>query len=184
MRGDSENRADAAATILRWLIGDDRVPVHTENPAELVDGFGDVVRSQDQIAAILVLASAGHEGATTSGRDVNADRTPGGALSRTATTSTGWRRRLPGSSASGPRAPITHSRPRELTTRDLKAERVHAEEVIEQARNTGMIGRLPPPSFGEGVKLTITWLLGASTTPPVDRAGRGHCTSAGELHAV
>jgi hypothetical protein len=41
LRGDRENRADAAATILRWLIGDDdRVPVRGENPGELVGGFG------------------------------------------------------------------------------------------------------------------------------------------------
>jgi hypothetical protein len=40
---------------------------------------------------------------------------------------------------------ITRSRPPELTTKDLKAERVHAEDVIEQASNPGMIGRLERP---------------------------------------
>jgi len=51
-RGDQENRADAAAIILRWLIGDDdHVPIRAENPGELVGGFGDVVRSPEQIAA-------------------------------------------------------------------------------------------------------------------------------------
>ena len=49
---------------------------------------------------------------------------------------------------------------RELTTRDLKAERVHAEDVIDQARNPGMADRLPPPWYGKGVKFTIAWLLG------------------------
>src|ERR1017187_2356534 len=51
LRGDVEGRADAAATILRWLIGDDdHVPVAGENTGELVGGFGDAVRSQHQIA--------------------------------------------------------------------------------------------------------------------------------------
>ena len=53
LRGDRENRADAAAIILRWLIGaDDHVPVRCENPGELVGGFGDVIRSREQIAEI------------------------------------------------------------------------------------------------------------------------------------
>jgi hypothetical protein len=44
LRGDRENRADAAASILRWLIGaDDHIPVRCENPGELVGGFGGVV---------------------------------------------------------------------------------------------------------------------------------------------
>ena len=56
-RGDRANRADSAATILRWLIGDDdQVPVRGENLGELVGGFGDVVRSATQIASILALA--------------------------------------------------------------------------------------------------------------------------------
>ena len=60
LRGDQDNRADAAAIILRWLIGDDdHVPVEAENPGELVGGFGDVVRSPEQIAGILALAAEG-----------------------------------------------------------------------------------------------------------------------------
>lgn len=56
--GARENRADAAATVLRWLIGDDdRVPVRCENPGELVGGFGDVVHSREQIAAVLAFAT-------------------------------------------------------------------------------------------------------------------------------
>ena len=74
LRGDQENRADAAATILRWLIGDDdRVPVRIGNPGKLVDGFGDVVRSPDQITAMLALAAQGQERAAAHGRDVDAD---------------------------------------------------------------------------------------------------------------
>ena len=81
-------------------------------------------------------------------------------------------------------APITRRRSRGLTTRDLKTERVHAEDVIEQARNPGMVGRLPSPWYGEGVKLSITWLLGDSTAPPIDPAGRGLYAQGSELPAV
>jgi hypothetical protein len=56
LRGDRENRADGAATVLRWLIGDDdHVPVRGENPGEVVGGFGDIVRSPDQIAHVLAV---------------------------------------------------------------------------------------------------------------------------------
>ena len=48
-------------------------PVRGENPGELVDGFGDVVRSPDQIAAILALAAEGQEQGAPHARDVNAD---------------------------------------------------------------------------------------------------------------
>jgi hypothetical protein len=59
-RDEDQNRADAAATILRWLIGDDdHVPVRTESPGELVGGFGHIVRSPVQIAGILSMAVQG-----------------------------------------------------------------------------------------------------------------------------
>jgi hypothetical protein len=70
-------------------------------------------------------------------------------------------------------SPITRAHSRELTTRDLKVERVHAQDVIEQARYPWMADRMPPLWYGEGVKFTITWLLGDWTAPPVDPAGRG-----------
>src|ERR1022692_3489516 len=73
-RGDLKDRADAAATILRWLIGDDdRIPVAGENTGELVGGFGDVVRSQHQIARVLALAMEGQRQAAARGRDTSAD---------------------------------------------------------------------------------------------------------------
>ena len=73
-RGDRENRADGAATILRWLIGDDdHVPVRGENRGELVGGFGDVVRSPAQIASILALARDRQQRAGATGRDLDAD---------------------------------------------------------------------------------------------------------------
>jgi hypothetical protein len=73
-RGDHENRADSAATILRWLIGDDdQVPVRGENRGELAGGFGDVVRSATQIASILALARDRQQRAGATGRDLDAD---------------------------------------------------------------------------------------------------------------
>ena len=185
LRGDRENRADAAATILRWLIGDDdRVPVRGENPGELVDGFGDVVRSPEQIAAILALAAEGQERAAARGRDIDADPDDRQFARQDADYLDGVAATLAWVLGERPEAPITRSRPRELTTRDLKAERVHAEDVIDQARNPGMIGRLPPPCYGEGVKFTITWLLGDSIAPPIDPAGRGPYDKASELPAM
>jgi len=70
-------------------------------------------------------------------------------------------------------SPVIRAHARELTTRDLKMERVHAEDVIEQSRYPWMADRLPPLWYGEGVKFGINWLLGDSTAPPVDAAGRG-----------
>ena len=70
-------------------------------------------------------------------------------------------------------APITRGQPRELTTRNLKAERVHANDVIEQARHPWMANRGQAPRYGEGVKSTITWLLGDSTVSPADTGGQG-----------
>ena len=73
LRGDKENRADAAATVMRWLIGDDdHVPVRSENRGALVGGFGDVVRSPEQITAALVLAAEGQQRAAAQGRDLDA----------------------------------------------------------------------------------------------------------------
>ncbi len=63
-------------------------------------------------------------------------------------------------------------------------QRVHAEDVIEQSRYPWMAGRLPPLWYGEGVKFTITWLLGDWTAPPVDPAGRGPYAQASELPAL
>ena len=184
-RGDQENRADAAAIILRWLIGDDdHVPVEAKNPGELVGGFGDVVRSPEQIAGILALAAEGVQRAAAQGRDLDA-----GADARAfARQDTGY---LNGVMATlawilGERAgsPVARAHSRELTTRDLKMERVRAEDVIEQSRYPWMADRLPPLWYGEGVKFTITWLLGDWTAPPVDPAGRGPYAQGSELPAM
>jgi hypothetical protein len=65
-------------------------------------------------------------------------------------------------------APMTRTRSWDITTRILKMERVQAQHVIEQATQPWMTSQLPPPSYGEGVKLAITWLLGDSTSLPID----------------
>ena len=185
LRGDQENRADAAAAILRWLIGDDdHLPVRGENRGELVGGFGDVVRSPEQIAGTLALAAEGLRQTAAQGGDLDAGpdarafaRQDAGYLDGVMAT-LAW--------VLGERAgsPITRTHSRELTTRDLKVERVHAEDVIEQARQPWMTDRLPPLWYGDGVKFTITWLLGDSTAPPVDTAGRGPYSQDSELPAL
>ena len=185
LRGDREDRADAAAAILRWLIGeDDHVPVSGNDRGALVGGFGDVVRSRQQIADVLAAAVKGQQRATVVARnsDVGLDTRRcsqqdvgylGGVVATLA-----W---VLGEQAE---APVTRRRPAELTTRDLKAERIHAEDVIEQARNPGTAGRLPPRWYGEGVKFSITWLLGDWIAPPVDPAGRGLYSRGSELPVI
>jgi hypothetical protein len=129
--------------------------------------------SRQAIAAILALAAQGQQRAAAHGSDADADLGSRRLAQQDADYLAGVAATLAWVLGERLEAPITRSRPLELTTRDLKSERVHAEDVIEQARNPGMIGQLPPPWYGEGVKLTITWLLGDSMAAPVDPAGRG-----------
>lgn len=174
LRGDRANRADAAAAILHWLIGDDdSVPVLTSNPGELVGGWGDIVRSPSQIAAILALVAEGQHAAAAESRDIYASPEDRRFAQQDAGYLDGVAATLAWVLGHRPAAPITTARPPKITTKDLKTERVHAEDVIEQARYPWMADRLPSPWYGEGVKLTITWLLGDSTTSPADPAGRG-----------
>ena len=174
LRGDRENRADAAATVLRWLIGDDdHVPVRCENRGALVGCFGDVVRSPAQIAGILAVAVEGQRRAAARALDIDADPGDRRFARQDSEYLDGVVATLAWVLGDRPETPITRAHPRELTTRDLKVERVHAEDVIEQARYPWMADRLPPPWYGEGVKHSITWLLGDSIAPPVDPAGRG-----------
>ena len=190
LRSDRENRADAAATILRWLIGDDdHVPVRGENRGELVGGFGDIVRSPEQIAHILALATDGQQRVSGKGRDTDADPSDRQLARQKADYLGGVAATLAWVLGERPESPITRIHPRELTTRDLKAERVHAKDTIGQARHPWMADRLPSLWYGEGVKFTITWLLGDSTAPPVDPAwqrgaGRGPYGRDSELAAM
>jgi hypothetical protein len=174
LRRDRENRADAAATILRWLIGDDdHVPVSGENPGELVGGFGDVVRTPDHIASILALAGDRQRRAAAKSADIDRDPDIRQFAQQDADYLDGVVATLEWVLGQRTEAPITRGQPRELTTRNLKAERVHANDVIEQARHPWMANRRQAPRYGEGVKCTITWLLGDSTISPADAGGQG-----------
>ena len=136
LRGERENRADGAASVLRWLIGaDDRVPVRGRNRGELVGGSGDVVRSADQIAEVLDSASRRRQ---TDLQD--ADYLDG--VIETLEWVLGER----------PRAMLSGQRCWPVTAAELKQERLHAEDAADQGC--------------AGVKLTVTWLLGEITGLP------------------
>lgn len=172
LRGDCENRADAAATILRWLIGnDDHVPVRGDNLGELVGGFGDVVRSRQQITDVLAVAVQGQRRAAAMARNIDAAPPTRQFAKQDADYLDGVAATLAWVLGERAEAPITARPSGDLTNRDLKIERVYAEDIINQARSPGLIGQPPSPEYGEGVKLTITWLLGDSTTRPVASAG-------------
>lgn len=166
LRGDQEGRADAAATILRWLIGeDDHVPVRAENPGELVGGFGPIVRSRDQITDIVALASARRSSAAVRRRNLDTD--PGDRLRAQqeadyvdgVIATLNW---VLGKSD----APITHAPSRELARRNFKVEILYADDCILQAKDSWIAERLPSPSYSRGVKAIMSWLLGDSRTPP------------------
>jgi hypothetical protein len=185
LRGDRENRADAAAVILHWLIGDDdHIPVRGENLGKLVGGFGDVVRSLVQIADFLEVAIQGERRAAAISRDTGAEPDDRQSARQDAHYLDGVAATLAWVLGERTEAPVTHRRSCDLTTRDLKTERTHAEDVIESARNPGAADLLPPPSYGEGVKFSITWLLGDSIAPPIDPAGRGPYGHGSDLPAM
>jgi hypothetical protein len=147
--------ADGAAIVLRWLIGeDDGVPVLGPNRGELVGGFGDVVRSLDQIREAVDTLAA-RQGRT-SGAGIEVQLNDADYLSGVTATL-----RWVGHKHAA--APISGLRTIEVTARDLKVERLHAEDVIEQLGNQGA-GELLPRSYGVGVVSAVNWLLGDSTT--------------------
>lgn len=178
LRDEEHDRADAAATILRWLIGDDdHVPVRTDSPGELVGGFGHVVRSQAQITATLSLAAQTQQRAAAQDRDLDSDPN-GRRLARGEVDYLGGvAATLQWILGEQTEAPISHQQARDLTTRELKRERVRADDVIEQARYPWMADQLSAPCYGEGVKHTISWLLGDTTTPPIEPQATDPTTS-------
>jgi hypothetical protein len=185
LRDEEQDRADAAATILRWLIGDDdHVPVRTDSPGELVGGFGHVVRSAAQMASVQALAIEGQQEAATSGRDLSSDPVSHGYAGQEVDYLEGVAATLAWVIGERPGAPISHDWARPLTTRDLKRERVRADDVIEQAGHPWMVERRPSSWYGEGVRFTISLLLGDLTAPPVDPAGHGPYDPASELLAM
>ncbi len=119
LNGEREGRADGAATVLRWLIGDeDHLPVRGPDRGELVGGFGEVVRSPAEIEARLATVSS-HNQVTRIAPDDSDYRAGVVATLR-------W---LMSRQVS---APISGTLTPELTTRDLKLERLHGQDLTER----------------------------------------------------
>jgi hypothetical protein len=119
-RGDRENRADAAAIVLSWLIGvDDRVPVGCENPGELVGGFGDVVRSRKQLVTIAVQAVRAQHRAAAKSPDAGADPGDRELAAQDPDYLDGVVMTLSWVLGERAEAPITQAQPGELTARAL-----------------------------------------------------------------
>jgi hypothetical protein len=166
LSGERENRADAAATVLRWLIGqDDRVPVQCENHGELVGGFGDIVRSREQIAEILAAAIKGQLRAGAVSRRANAVPERRQCVIQDADYLSGVIETLGWIIGERVEAPITQTRSCNPTIKEIKTERLHAEDLSERAFSGG--ADISSPCYGEGVKSTIIWLLGDMTFPPL-----------------
>jgi hypothetical protein len=169
LSGSRENRADAAATVLRWLIGhDDHVPIRGSGTGPLVGGFGDVVRSREQAAEVLALAFVGPRPDGRQSLDAYDGAVAHWPAQHDASYARGVAATLAWVLGDWDEAPISRKRARELSTRDLKVERVQAEDLVEQPRGS-WTSSPPPPEFCEGVKITIAWLLGDSTVPPLKR---------------
>jgi hypothetical protein len=154
LHGDRDNRADGAATVLRWLIGDDdHLPVLGPNRGELVGGFGDVVRSTGQITDVLARLCALGPLANDSGPDDDANQRDfrGGAVA-----ALNWVLNRQASS------PITGARAPKPTTRDLKTERLHAMDLADGHGRSAPEGPLSS-YYGSGVRCAIDWILGDTT---------------------
>lgn len=165
LHGTREGRADAAATVLRWLLGtDDHVPVRCTNPGELVGGFGDIVRSPEQMADLVVLARAAQQAAAARSLDVGAAPGEREHARQEADYLDGTLMTLAWVYGERPETPVSHAQA-ELTSRTLKRERLHAEDAIQQGADQPAAGR-PSRFYGEGAQSTISWLLGDSTVPP------------------
>lgn len=178
---------DTRAKISGSKIGigdDDRVPVRGENRGELVGGVGDVVRSPEQVADVLAVAVHGQRRVAARARNIDAAPSTRQFAQQDADYLAGVAATLAWVLGERAEAPVTRRQSGEPTARDLRTERARAEDVIEQARNPGMAGRLPAPWYGEGVNFSITWLLGEGTVLPVDPAGRGPYGQGSELPAM
>ena len=175
-RGDREDQVDAAAAaaILRWLIGDDdHVPVRGKNRGELVGGFGDVVRSREQIASVLANATDGQRHVALQAKDLALEPNERQLAQQEADYLGGVVATLAWVLGRQAEMPITGAPFYEPTSQNLKTERVHAEDVIEQARKPWAAGQQPSAWYGEGVKRSISWLLADSGILPVDLARHG-----------
>ncbi len=155
LRGDREHRADGAATLLRWLIGeDDHLPVRGPNRGELVGGFGGVVRSPAEIADLIGKTSR----STCQPNDSTANVSLSDSDNRGGFTAT-----LIWVLSRDTRAPISGELIPRPTTHDLKVERLGARDMIErryELYNSGLSS-----NYCLGVKRAVDWLLGDSPHP-------------------
>ncbi|GII59418.1 hypothetical protein Pth03_78070 [Planotetraspora thailandica] len=156
-RGESAERQDAART-LEWLIGkSDDIPVPGSTPeagwGHLVGGRGHLLRSDDQIRAVLERARRGPAHARI---EWETDWCSG--VVATCEWALGLRAVGP---ASG-RPTSTGGRP--FSRNDLVGELAPAEDIGWQ--NPGP-GRRHSAGYGDGILHTIGWLMGSKTQEPV-----------------
>ena len=164
LSGTREGRADAAATVLRWLIGvDDHVPARSTNPGELVGGFGDIVRSPMHIAEVTVHAAEVRQASAAASSDAGLDAGARHSASQRVHYLDGVTATLEWVLGDRAEAPITQAENRGVTRRELKRERIYAEDVLEHRRDEEAVDRW----YAEGVKSTASWLLGDSSAVPV-----------------
>ncbi len=143
---------------------DDHVPVRCTNPGELVGGFGDIVRSREQIADLVVLAGPAQRAAAVRSLDTGAVPGERKDARREADYLDGVLMTLAWVRGERAETPISHTQV-ETTTRTLKRERLHAEDAIERGADRHAADR-PSRFYGEAVQSTVSWLLGDSTAPP------------------
>jgi hypothetical protein len=150
LRGDRKGRADGAAAVLRWLIGDDdRLPVRGPDRGELVGGFGEVVRSPADITELI---------AGLTRLSVREGEASGAEYRRGVIATAKWilDRQVT--------APVSGVRTDRLTGRDLKTERLHAADMREQRVNLARAGTRQSGEYALGVIRAIDWLLGGRAT--------------------
>jgi hypothetical protein len=165
MRGTRDGRADAVGTVLRWLLGaDDHVPVRCTNPGELVGGFGDVIRSREQMTDLAMLIRPAQGVAAATGLDTGAAPGEREHAHREADYLDGVLVTLAWVCGERAETPVSHLQA-EITSRTLKRERLHAEDAIEEGADQRAPDR-PSRSYGEGVQSAISWLLGDTTARP------------------
>lgn len=167
IQGGRQNRADAAATILRWLIGhDNHVPVQTKNPGKLVGGFGNIVRSPTLITSVMALAVE-HQRIAPMRLDVPADQADWRPVRQDPDYLNGVIATLAWVLGERQEAPISRVPSGDLSTSDLKKERLHAEDIIEHIGSPQVTRRPLSTRYGEGVRGSISWLLGDSIASPL-----------------
>ena len=167
LRGERENRADAAAAVLRWLIGiDDHVPARCDNPGELVGGFGDIIRTRQQLADLVALAGPAQRDAAAKSLEADATADDRERARREADYLHGVLMTLAWARGDRDETLISWTR-LGVTAKALKRVRTHAEDAIEQGAGWYAADRFSSRAYAEGVKSAITWLLGDSTAPPI-----------------